>query len=107
MADRIFKGATRPAMMLGVPIIPCILVMGTFLLMAVWGLVFFGFVFCLSMLIILAFVIGILRYMSRQDDQRLNQYVLYLKNRPFNRNKKIWQAHSMGPLDLKKRGGWL
>ncbi len=35
--DRIFKGATRPAMMLGVPIIPFILVCGVFLIVTLWG----------------------------------------------------------------------
>lgn len=104
MSDRIFKGATRPAMMLGIPIVPCILVMGIFFIMAVWSLVFFGFVVALSILVILAFVMGILRFMTMQDDHRLNQYLMYLRSRPYRRNKRFWGAHSMAPVDFKKRG---
>lgn len=104
MSDRIFKGATRPAMMLGVPIVPCILVMGTFFILAVWSLVFFGFVVALSILAILAFVVAIMRFMTQQDDHRLNQYLMYLRSRPFRRNKGFWGAHSAAPVDFKKRG---
>lgn len=104
MRDRIFKGATRPAMMLGVPIVPCILVMGTFFILAMWTLVFAGFVAAASVLLIMVFVVAILRFMTAQDDQRLNQYMMYLRTRAFKRNKGTWGAHSMSPIDFKKRG---
>jgi len=104
MRDRIFKGATRPAMMLGVPIVPCILVMGTFFILAMWTLVFAGFVAAASVLLIMVFVVAILRFMTAQDDQRLNQYMMYLRTRPYKRNKGAWGAHSMSPIDFKKRG---
>lgn len=105
MRDRIFKGATRPAMMLGVPIIPCILVIGAFIILAMWALVFFGAVTGLSVLVVLAFVIAVMRFMSSQDDHRLNQYLMYLRSRPFRRNVRFWGAHSMAPVNYKKRGG--
>ncbi|MDM0036743.1 VirB3 family type IV secretion system protein [Variovorax sp. J22P271] len=105
MRDRIFKGATRPAMMLGVPIVPCILVIGAFIVLAMWALVFSGAVTGLSVLVVLVFVIAVMRYMSSQDDHRLNQYLMYLRSRPFRRNAHFWRAHSMSPTNYKKRGG--
>ncbi|WP_076999138.1 type IV secretion system protein VirB3 [Variovorax sp. KK3] len=106
MRDRIFKGATRPAMMLGVPIVPCILVVGTFLLLAMWSLALLGLLTCLAILVIMSFAVLVMRFMSSQDDHRLNQYLMYLRSRPFRRNRIFWGAHSMGPLDFRKRGGW-
>lgn len=104
MADRIFKGATRPAMMLGVPIVPFILVVGGFFIVAMWALVVAGFVVAASVLLVMVFMVLILRFMTSQDDQRLNQYLMYLRTRPFKRNKGHWGAHSMSPIDYKKRG---
>lgn len=105
MSDRIFKGATRPAMMLGVPIVPFILVMGAFIFVAVWTFVAAGLQAALSVLVLAALCIVLLRHVTRQDDQRLNQMLLYLKSRPFRRNKVFWGAHSMSPINFKKRGG--
>jgi type IV secretion system protein VirB3 len=104
MRDRIFKGATRPAMMLGVPIMPCIVVMGTFFILAMWTLVFAGLVAALSVLLVMVFVVAILRFMTAQDDQRLSQYAMYLRSRAHKRNRVHWGAHSMSPIDFKKRG---
>ena len=104
MRDRIFKGATRPAMMLGIPIVPCIFVMGTFFILAMWTLVLASFVAAASVLLVMVFVVLVLRYMTAQDDQRLNQYAMYLRTRAFKRNKAVWGAHSMSPIDFKKRG---
>jgi type IV secretion system protein VirB3 len=103
MRDRIFKGATRPAMMLGVPIIPLILVMGAFILVAMWTLIAAGLVPGLSVMVMAAFTVFVLRYITQQDDQRLNQMLLSIKSRPFRRNKQFWGAHSMSATVYKKR----
>ncbi|MDP9902414.1 type IV secretion system protein VirB3 [Variovorax ginsengisoli] len=105
MRDRIFKGATRPAMMWGVPIIPFILVAGAYILVAVWTLIFFGLVASLSVAVMAVFTVFVLRFITSQDDQRLNQMLLYIKSRPFRRNKAFWGAHSMSPTVYKRRGG--
>ena len=57
-----------------------------------------------AVVVILAFVIAVMRYMSSQDDHRLNQYLMYLRSRPFRRNAHFWGAHSMAPTNYKKRG---
>jgi type IV secretion system protein VirB3 len=101
--DVIFKGATRPAMMLGVPIVPFILVTGTHILLAMWSLVLmstFG-----SFVILAAGLMNImvLRYISTQDDQRLSQYLLRFKNIAGRRTSHHWGAHSLSPIDYAKR----
>lgn len=92
-------------MMLGVPIVPLILVMGAFILVAAWTFVTAGVVAALSVMVMAALSVFMLRYITRQDDQRLNQMLLHLKSRPFRRNKVFWGAHSMSPTVYKKRGG--
>lgn len=103
--DRIFKGATRPAMMLGVPIIPFILVCGLFLIATLWGTIFMGLGVGLSVLLVMAVVLAALRQITSSDDHRLNQWLMYLRGWPFRRNKAYWRAHAASPIDLKKRGG--
>jgi type IV secretion system protein VirB3 len=104
VADRIFKGATRPAMMMGIPIIPFILTAGVFLLISTWSMVLLGFVWLGVGLVCGVTALGFLRYVSSQDDQRLNQYILYAMSRVHGwRNGPIWKAHSMSPVNYKKR----
>jgi type IV secretion system protein VirB3 len=72
-ADRVFKGATRPAVLLGVPIVPLVLVEGTLFLLALWlFLLVSGFaalvVAALGMLALL-----VMRLQTKEDDQRLRQ----------------------------------
>lgn len=104
MADRIFKGATRPAMMAGVPIVPFVLVAGFFIMLSMWLMLFFGFVWLGVGLLCGAMSIGGLRYISSQDDQKLNQYILYFMSWPHRRrNSEFWKAHSMSPCNYTKR----
>jgi type IV secretion system protein VirB3 len=103
MRDVIFKGATRPAMMLGVPIIPFILVAGVVLVLAMWSMLLVGIFTSFVFLSIGAVVILILRYVSSQDDQRLNQYLLRFRDIGFRKNTPHWNAHSMSPIDFTKR----
>lgn len=102
--DRIFKGATRPAMMMGVPIVPFIVVTGISIIAAMWSLVLFGPVVAASIMVVLVFVMLIFRVMTKQDDQRLNQYWMFLTSWPHRRrNKAHWNAHGASPTDYKKR----
>jgi type IV secretion system protein VirB3 len=101
--DIIFKGATRPAMMMGVPIVPLILVAGIDMLLAVWSIVlltpFCAFVILAGGLL----AIFLLRYISSQDDQRLSQYILRWKNVGGRRTTRYWGAHSLSPIDFNKK----
>ena len=100
---RIFKGATRPAMMLGVPIKPAILVVGAHLIIMMWTLVIFGLAAALAVFAIMVFVMLCLRFVSSQDDQRLNQLLMYMATIGRRRNAGYWSAHSLDASDLKRR----
>jgi type IV secretion system protein VirB3 len=101
--DPIFKGATRPAMLAGVPSVPFILVVGIHLMCGMWALTLIN-AFAMFV-IIMAGVLNILalRHISTQDDQRLNQYLLRLKSIAGRRNKSYWGAHSISPVNYTKR----
>lgn len=103
MRDVIFKGATRPAMMLGVPIISFILVVGLVFILAMWAMLLGGLFASFAILMFGAAVILILRYISSQDDQRLNQFLLRFRDIGFRKNTGYWNAHSMSPIDYTKR----
>jgi len=103
MRDIIFKGATRPAMMLGVPIIPFILVVGLDFIAAMWSVLLGGLFAGAAILMFGAVVILILRHISSQDDQRLNQYLLRFRDIAFRKNAPHWNAQSMSPIDFSKR----
>lgn len=103
MRDMIFKGATRPAMMLGVPIIPFILVVGLVFILAMWSMLLVGAFWSFCILMVGLAVILVLRYISSQDDQRLNQYMLRFRDISFRKNSAHWNAHSMSPIDFNRR----
>lgn len=102
---RIFKGATRPAMMLGVPIKVAILVVGTHLILMMWTLVLFGFAAAFAIFATMVFIMLCLRYVSTHDDQRLNQRLMFFSTIGRRRNSAFWSAHSMSAIDFKRRPG--
>jgi type IV secretion system protein VirB3 len=102
-SDLIFKGATRPAMMGGVPIVPFILVVGIHLLLAVWAMVLVNLFASFVLLMTGALAVMVMRFVSADDEQRLNQYLLRLKSVGGRRNQAHWGAHGISPLDYAKR----
>jgi type IV secretion system protein VirB3 len=101
--DPIFKGATRPAMMAGVPIVPFILVVGFHLLLAIWAMMLINLFVSFVILMTCVLCIFLLRYISSQDDQRLNQFLLRMKSVAGRRNNHHWGAHSVAPTEYTKR----
>jgi type IV secretion system protein VirB3 len=98
MRETIYKGATRPPMLLGVPFIPCILVCGTSALVAMWGGVLVSRWIALGAALTAAAVMLWLRYMSRKDDQRLHQVILQLRLRRKAANGRLWRCRSYSAL---------
>ena len=101
--DPIFKGATRPAMMAGVPIVPFILVVGVHLMLAMWAIQLISFFVGFVILMTGVLSVFVLRHISSQDNQRLNQYLLRMKSTAGRRNHSHWHAHSVSPVDFQKR----
>jgi type IV secretion system protein VirB3 len=101
--DPIFKGATRPAMVFGVPIIPFVAVAGSHLVLGMWLLVLIGPFWFFVLMSACAVELVFLRLLSTHDPHRLNQSILSWTSGYYRRNAATWGTHSMGPLDLKKR----
>lgn len=101
--DRIFKGATRPAMMFGIPMIPFILLVGSHLLLAIWAFVLVSGFISIGLAILLVMEILILRQVNANDNHKLAQYFLYFREIGHRQNKNYWGAHSMSPIKFKKR----
>ena len=103
MSDMIFKGATRPAMIAGIPIIPFILVAGLTMICAMWTLLGVGFFAAFVVLVSGATLLIIMRTISKHDDQKLNQLLMRLRNTRYRANASFWRGHSASPIDYKRR----
>lgn len=95
--DPIFKGATRPAMMLGVPLYPLIFVCLGIMMVATWTN------FLLNLLVLPAVLI--MRAIVSQDDQKFRSIGFYLQFRlvHFDRNRKAWKGSSYSPIPRAQR----
>jgi type IV secretion system protein VirB3 len=106
-AEAIYKGATRPAMKLGVPLVPLVVLFGTGMLLVLWGgLLVSGWV-ALGVLVGVVPAFGWMRWATHQDDQRFRQIFLSLRLRLHDRNGRFWQARSYSPtLFRRAHDGW-
>ena len=101
--DVIFKGATRPATMAGVPVVPFILVVGAHILAGMWGMILLGFFVAAGIALSCVTCVLVMRYISSQDDQRLLQYMLAIRGFPAKRNLLHWGAKSYAPNKYNRR----
>lgn len=93
--DPLFKGCTRPAMFLGVPIVPLFVVVG--------GV---GFLSVLTTVLLNAISIPavlVMRMIVKHDDQKLRIIGLWLLFRIQDKNRGFWKAASYSPTIYKKR----
>lgn len=102
--DFIFKGCTRPPMMLGVPLAPLMVLMGVCFLSGLWGIIismslwpaFFSAMFFTVMIVTMRAVV-------KKDDQRFRQIYLWIILRLFNFSKRHWGVTSYSPYRYKRR----
>ena len=102
-SDVIFKGATRPAMMAGVPVVPFVLVVGAHILAGMWGMILLGFFVAAAIALSCVTCVLVMRYISSQDDQRLLQYMLLIRGFPAKRNVLHWGAKSYSANKYSQR----
>jgi type IV secretion system protein VirB3 len=95
--DPLFKGCTRPAMFLGVPIVPLFVVVGGIGFLSVLTTVLLNFI---SIPVVL-----VMRMIVKHDDQKLRIIGLWLLSRIQDRNRGFWKAASYSPTIYKKRRG--
>lgn len=103
MRDPIFKGATRPAMMAGVPLVPFILVAGLHIIGCVWSLILIGIMPAVAIAMFGILCILVMRAISKTDDQKLNQVILKFRSKGLKKNNQYWGAHSVSPIDYRGR----
>ena len=95
--EAIYKGATRPAMKFGVPLVPLVVLFGSGMLITLWGGVFVSW--WTAPLVFTAAVptLAWMRFATRRDDQRFRQIYLALKLHRSDRNRGFWHARSYAP----------
>lgn len=96
-AEAIYKGATRPAMLFGIPLVPLVLLFGSGMLAIVWvgPLVTWWVVPVVLVLLVPAF--AWMRFVTRRDDQRFRQMFLAAKLHLRARNRGFWRSRSYAP----------
>lgn len=103
--DPIFRGCTRPAMLLRVPLLPFLLVTGTFLLSIVWSSYLVSGYLALFLAMLYFPILVAMRHVTRKDDQRLHQLLMQARLRiPQLLTRRVWGAYSYAPLRYKRRG---
>jgi type IV secretion system protein VirB3 len=100
-ADAIYKGATRPAMKLGVPLVPLVVSLGIAMLLIMWIGALVSWWIAPVVLLTLAPALGWMNLVTRRDDQRLRQLVLAAKLRFRDRNRRIWRSRSYAPYAFR------
>ena len=96
-AEAIYKGATRPAMKMGIPLVPLVVLFGLGMLIVLW---IGSLVTWWALPIVLAAFVPALawmRFVTNQDDQRFRQMFVAAKLRFRDRNRRLWRSRSYAP----------
>ncbi len=96
-AEAIYKGATRPAMKLGIPLVPLVVLIGTGMLVTMWGGALMSWWVAPGVLAAILPMLVWMRFVTARDDQRFRQMFVTLKLRLLDRNRHLWNAHSYAP----------
>ena len=106
-AEAIYKGATRPAMKLGIPLVPLVVLLGVGMLLIMWGGTLVSWWIALAVVVAFVPALAWMRFMTAQDDQRLRQMFVAMKLRLHDRNRRLWNARSYTPNLLRgARDAW-
>jgi type IV secretion system protein VirB3 len=97
LAEAIYKGATRPAMKLGVPLVPLVLLFGGGMLLIVWGGALLSWWLALVVGLALPPLLLWMRWVTARDDQRFRQLFLATRLRLGQPNQAFWRARSYAP----------
>ncbi len=103
--DPLFKGCTRPAMLIGVPMIPMIVVCSAIFLPGMWILLFVGPVGLVLILGVLPVCIWWMREVTKKDDYRLEQLLLRWSLRIRQVNGALWGkgVAAYSPIQYRRR----
>jgi type IV secretion system protein VirB3 len=97
LGEAIYKGATRPAMKLGIPLVPLVILFCAGMLLIMWGGILVSWWVALAVLLSVLPALAWMRYVTAKDDQRFRQMFVAAKLRLRDRNHRLWQARSYSP----------
>ena len=107
MREAIYKGATRPAMKFGIPLVPLVILFGTGMLLIMWGGALLSWWIALAVLVSFVPALAWMRFVTRKDDQRFRQIFVAATRRVHDRNRRFWHARSYAPnLYRGARDAW-
>jgi type IV secretion system protein VirB3 len=105
--EAIYKGATRPAMKLGIPLVPLVVLLSTSMLLIMWGGALLSWWLAVVVLLAVAPTLAWMRFVTAKDDQRFRQMFLAMKLRLHDRNQRLWHARSYAPTIYRgARDAW-
>ena len=97
LAEVIYKGTTRPAMKLGIPLVPLVVLFGTGMLLIMWGGILLSWWFAVGVLVAFLPALAWMRFLTAKDDQRFRQVFVAMKLWLHDRNRRFWHARSYAP----------
>lgn len=103
--DPLFKGCTRPAMLMGVPMVPLICVFLLIFLPGMWTLLLAGPIGLVLILGVLPVCIWSMREVTKKDDYRLEQLILRSSLRLRQANRSLWGkgVAAYSPMQYRKQ----
>ena len=96
-AEAIYKGATRPAMKLGIPLVPLVVLFGTGMLAVLWIGTLLSWWVVPVVLAAIAPMLAWMRFVTARDDQRFRQMSMAATLRFNDRNRVFWKSRSYAP----------
>ena len=90
--EAIYKGATRPAMKLGIPLVPLVVLFGIGMLLIMWVGALVTWWIVPVVLVAIGPALGWMRFVTRKDDQRFRQIFVATKLWFNDRNRRLWRA---------------
>jgi type IV secretion system protein VirB3 len=105
--EAIYKGATRPAMKLGIPLVPLVVLFGSSMLLIMWGGALLSWWLAVAVPLAVVPALAWMRFVTAKDDQRFRQMFLAMKLRLHDRNQRLWHARSYAPTIYRgARDAW-
>lgn len=101
LQEDIFKGATRPVMLFGVPMMAFISVAGITILICMWAGNLVSWWIAPPVLGGAICLYGWMRLLTNKDDQRLRQFWLRTLLSIRQRNRGFWKARAYSPAQLR------
>jgi len=105
--EPIYKGATRPPTIFGVPLAPFLLVAGSHFLLGMYLMVYASAAWTGVVAAVALPLLLWMRLITKKDDQRLRQVLLAAKLALACPNRRFWRCRSYSPLVCRSnRDAW-